>query len=218
MRTKLEDFGDVLSAVQSVDSFAHIAGGAVRDTYCEKPIRDIDLFLPAPNCDVAAEVLRFKLGYVMVGKWVQYEGFSDPFVEQVAKFDKADETIPVCLIGLRDDVRNIRQNLSRFDFGACMAAWDGTSRIIQMEAFKEDMSRKEFTLLRADNANQYAYSMARYKKLTAVGARYEGWKLAVSVEFEDLVKAAAFREHWYHDWTDLEECSHSPQLLRPKER
>jgi hypothetical protein len=53
--------------------------------------------------------------------------FSDPAVSRVARFEKADEEIPVCLIGLHRpsetyyddaDAHGMQFNLSRFDFDA----------------------------------------------------------------------------------------------------
>jgi tRNA nucleotidyltransferase/poly(A) polymerase len=39
----LERYNPILSAIQNLDASAHIAGGAVRDTLLERPIRDVDL-------------------------------------------------------------------------------------------------------------------------------------------------------------------------------
>jgi hypothetical protein len=94
----------------------------VRDTILERPIRDIDIFIHEASGDPAAAVLRSDFGYVKVGEWRSYEMFSDPMVTKVAKFEKADEIIPVCLIGLKEDLAPDR-NVKRFDFGICMASW-----------------------------------------------------------------------------------------------
>jgi hypothetical protein len=221
MRTSLLEYHDILSTIQSVDKFAHIAGGAVRDTVLNRPFRDVDFFLHAEHCDAAAQLIRNQHQYVMTGRWVQYEGFSDPAVCQVAKFEKWDETMPVCLIGLVDEVTNIKQNLGRFDFGVCMAAWDGGDRFYQRDAFHKDVENKYFTMLRADNLPQFRYSMSRYRKLTdAQTGRYAGWSIAIPVEFEHFVEAETMREHWYHDYDDRAEHGFfdGDQLLRPKER
>src|SRR5215207_11707674 len=100
----LERYNSMLSAVQALDARAHIGGGAVRDTLLERPIRDVDLFLAEAATDAAASLLRSEFGFVKVGEWKSYEMFSDPAVGRVAKFEKADEAIPVCLIGLIRDM------------------------------------------------------------------------------------------------------------------
>src|SRR5262249_23202561 len=98
---QVQYYGNILEALQrAIPGSVHIAGGAVRDTILDRPILDIDIFLPHTAGDPAAALLRTEFGYVKVGEWVQYEHFSDPMVVRVAKFEKADETIPVCLIGL----------------------------------------------------------------------------------------------------------------------
>src|SRR5262245_54600161 len=100
---QVQHYDNVLEALQrAIPGSVHIAGGAVRDTILERPIRDIDIFLHHTGGDPAAALLRSKFGYVKVGEWVQYAHFSDPMVVRVAKFEKADESIPVCLIGLAE--------------------------------------------------------------------------------------------------------------------
>ena len=99
----LNRYDPILAAIKDLCPTAHIGGGAVRDTLLERPIRDIDLFLDEAATDKAAALLRKDFGFVKVGEWKSYEQFSDPAVKRVAKFEKADETIPVCLIGLNDE-------------------------------------------------------------------------------------------------------------------
>src|SRR3954464_11540418 len=120
----LERYSDILNTLKHLCPTAHIGGGAVRDTLLDRPIKDIDLFLDGACIEAAARLMRSKFGYVKVGEWKQYEMFSDPALFCLAKFEKADETIPVCLIGLKKP-RGMQDNLRRFDFGLCMCAWDG---------------------------------------------------------------------------------------------
>jgi Poly A polymerase head domain len=214
----LERYSDILSAIKDLDSTAHIGGGAVRDTLLERPIKDIDLFLEADCTDDAAKVMRSRFGYVKVGEWKSYEMFSDPAVARVAKFEKADETIPVCLIGLKK-ARGMQANLRRFDFGTCMAAWDGDEVYVAPE-YKRDVERKTFTLCRADNWPQFNYSMCRFDKMTA--DRYAGWTLVVPAQFEAMAKEHALKKTHYYDCDTDEWVPHQvfdrPQLLTPKAR
>jgi Poly A polymerase head domain len=118
---QVQHYDNILEALQrAIPGSVHIAGGAVRDTILDRPIRDIDIFLHHTAGDPAAALLRTKFGYVKVGEWVQYEHFSDPMLVRVAKFEKADETIPLCLIGLAENL-SPHDNIARFDFGVCMA-------------------------------------------------------------------------------------------------
>ncbi len=212
----LERYNPILNAIKDLDSTAHIGGGAVRDTLLERPIRDVDLFLEAAATDGAACVLRSRFGYVKVGEWESYEMFSDPAVIRVAKFEKADETIPVCLIGLKYP-RMMQANLGRFDFGICMAAWNG-EEVYTAPEYKTDIERKTFTLCRADDQWQFNYSMSRFNKMTA--DRYAGWKLVVPKKFEKLAREHALRQtHYYDRDTDAWKLrDYGAQLLTPKAR
>jgi Poly A polymerase head domain len=213
---RVQYYDGILEALQrAIPGSVHIAGGAVRDTILERPIKDIDIFLADAGGDAAAALLRSKFGYVKVGEWKQYLDFSDPMVTRVAKFEKADETIPICLIGLKEDLTPA-DNIVRFDFGVCMAAWaGGDGPMFTADDFERDSESKTFTLCRADNYAQFAYSMVRYEKLTA--DRYSGWELSVPRQFEELTKEHALRKHWYRDG-DHFGLRNFPQVLRPKER
>jgi hypothetical protein len=213
---KVQYYYDILASLQqALPHKIHIAGGAVRDTILGRPIRDIDIFTQATTGDEAAALLRSDFGYVKVEERGTYLGFSDPIVVRVAKFEKDGEFIPVSLIGLKESL-TIEENIKRFDFGICMAAWDG-GEFKTTDAFKRDVGRRTFTLCRAANDAQFSYSMNRYSKLTA--DRYNGWTLSVPNQFEDLAKEHAFRKHWYraHEGDHFGFESH-PQVLQPKER
>ena len=111
------DYANVLATLQRIAPEAHIAGGAVRDTILEKQMHDIDVFMKDEHVEEAAALLRSACSYVKVGAWKQYLGFFDPAMTCVAKFEKADETIPVCIIGLVSGFATPEANISRFDFG-----------------------------------------------------------------------------------------------------
>ena len=52
---KVQYYGTILEALQrAVPSSVHIAGGAVRDTILDRPIRDVDIFLSNTDADPAA--------------------------------------------------------------------------------------------------------------------------------------------------------------------
>lgn len=215
MTTTVSEYATVLATLQQVAPEAHIAGGAVRDTILQKQLADIDLFMADAHVEEAAALLRSACGYVKVGEWQQYLGFSDPAMRRVAKFEKADERIPICIIGLVPDCAKPRANIERFDFGICMAAFNGKV-ITRAPEFDRDMEAQTFTLFRADNLAQFRYSMTRFNKITR--DRYSGWKLAIPDQFEELVKEDTFQRHWYADPGCIKGPGYSQNLLRPKER
>lgn len=213
MNTKMFDYTTVLATLQQIAPEAHIAGGAVRDTILQKQIHDIDVFMQDEHVEEAAALLRSSCSYVKVGEWKQYLGFSDPAMTRVAKFEKADEAIPVCIIGLLPEFASPRDNIARFDFGICMAAFDG-KEIMRAVEFDQDEEARTFTLCRADNQVQFDYSLSRFEKITA--ARYAGWSLVVPNEFEELAREHTFRRHWYRD--DFTKGIYGESILKPKER
>jgi hypothetical protein len=210
----VHDYATVLATLQQVAPEAHIAGGAVRDTILQKPISDIDVFMSDGHVDEAAAVLRASCGYVKVGEWKEYLGFSDPAMTRVAKFEKADETTPVCIIGLLPGFAEPEANIARFDFGVCKAAFDG-SQTMRAAEFDHDAAHGTFTLCRADNQAQYNYSLSRFEKITA--ARYQGWSLVIPEKFEGYARERDFRRHWYRDYYYKGLVS-GGNVLRPKER
>ena len=206
------DYTTVLATLQQIAPEAHIAGGAVRDSILHKQIHDIDVFMGDEHVEAAAALLRSSCGYVKVGEWKQYLDFSDPAMTRVAKFEKADATIPVCIIGLVPGVVAPEDNIARFDFGICMAAFDG-NKTIQAAQFDQDAEDQTFTLCRADNQPQFDYSLSRFEKIVA--NRYRGWTLAVPDEFKALAEEHAFRRHWY---ADSIKGFDGKSVLKPKER
>jgi hypothetical protein len=208
LKTKMFGYAAVLATLQQIAPEAHIAGGAVRDTILQKQIHDIDIFMEDAHVEEAAALLRSQCSYVKVGEWKQYLGFSDPAMTRVAKFEKADETIPVCIIGLLPDFASPEDNIARFDFGICMAAYDG-KQTMRAPEFDRDEKARTFTLCRADNQAQFAYSLSRFEKITA--ARYAGWSLVVPNEFKGFTRERAFRRRWVKGLD-------GESILRPKER
>jgi hypothetical protein len=208
----VDNYATLLTTLQQVAPEAHIAGGAVRDTILKKQIHDIDVFMDDAHVEAAAALLRSSCSYVKVGEWKQYLGFSDPAMLRVAKFEKHDATVPVCVIGLMPEFATPPANIRRFEFGICMAAFDGT-RTITAPEFDRDQKSATFTLCRADNAAQFNYSMTRFEKIVA--GRYTGWSLAIPEEFEEYVKERTFRRHWYSSFV---KGLDGESVLRPKER
>jgi hypothetical protein len=213
MLTTVYDYVDALAELQTVAPETHVAGGAVRDTLLKKPLHDVDVFMDDEHVEEAAKVLRSRLGFVKVGEWKQYLGFSDLAILRVAKFEKAEETIPLCVIDLKSQYASPEANIARFDFGVGMAAFNGESILRTLE-FDADVEAKTFTLCRADNSHQYAYSMSRYKKITA--GRYSGWELSILNEFKQFAMEYEFGRRWYVD--AYKQWFGGQNVLRPKER
>jgi len=80
---KIQHYYGILEALQrTLPCKPHIAGGAVRDTILERPIRDIDVFTHEAAADTAAALLRSDFGYVS-GKVLEADGGPLPRMEPV---------------------------------------------------------------------------------------------------------------------------------------
>ena len=88
--------------------------------------------------------------------------------------------------------------------------------VLRAPEFDIDVENKVFTLHRADNFEQFAYSLSRHRKITA--GRYQGWGLSIADDFMDLAKEYEFRRHWYTDNSYLYAKDERYNDMRPKER
>jgi Poly A polymerase head domain len=220
--TTCHNYADLISDLRKISPQAHIAGGAVRDTIMQKPLHDIDIFVDDDDVEEVASRMRSKHSYVKTGEWTQYQEFSDPAMTRVAKFEKADEKIPVCIIGLHSGYAEPEANIARFDFGICMAAFTGEIPYILSREFIDDSDENAFTLHRADNAEQFAYSMVRFDKIRA--DRYQGWRLVIPEQFRRLAKERQFKSRYYdsgYSWVERDDYLKGTVVrsaLKPKAR
>lgn len=176
----LDHWSNLLHYLKFAAPEAHIGGGAVRDYLLSRPIKDLDIFISVENEPGVDHRLR-AMGY-MPGRRVGGTYISDEIVAQAVDYAAPiPGGHPVNVIALHDHT-NVGQSFQRFDFGITRAAFDGDN-IITTKAFELDRIRRAFTLLRADNADQFRRSMDRFKRFQV---KYEGWQLVIPEEFHDL--------------------------------
>ena len=87
------------------------------------------------------------------------------------QFQKADETIPICIVGLPPRIckSGSQHRTFRLRHLHGRVRRQGTLRAAE---FDQDEKAQTFTLCRADNLAQFTYSLSRFEKITA--ARYAG--------------------------------------------
>lgn len=174
----------ILKSIQEVTPSAHIAGGAIRDLINDKPIKDVDIFVPAeaPSGHLDSALDRHGLLFV---REVPHPYFThSPVVDSSLEYTDGDyysyETLAVNIIRLNQPKLNVIDNLNAFDFGICRAGYDGNEVFIT-DAFKHDLARKQFTLLHCNTEEQFANSMRRYARLKE---KYADWPLIVAEHLE----------------------------------
>jgi hypothetical protein len=197
----LNHYNPMLTAIRALCPTAHIGGGAVRDSLLGRQIKDVDVFLSDAAFGAAARLLRSEFGYAKTGGWVAGPGWvaASNGVVRSSSFERWDGDTPIQMIGLRP-ARDMATNCSRFDFGACMCAWNGTTTYLAPE-FERDAANRTFTLTRAPDAKSFAVSMNRFARITK--GRYADWTLVVPLRFKALERSCLRSNPHPHSDQDL---------------
>lgn len=177
-----------LAKLQTKFPEAVIAGGALRDTYNGKFVKDIDVFVKARGIQTKAlieEALGREVETLNPDMMTEYE---EHFGELFAVFDcgptfrpppSDDDEFnifgeygpPLQIIALNMDV-TLQSVVSRFDFGICKIAHNGAELFIHPD-FTHDVEAKTFTLrLGADAEERRRRAMLRWDRLSE---KYAGW-------------------------------------------
>lgn len=151
----------LLSKINKAGYKAVICGGYVRDTICDKPIRDIDLYVAEGDYEAVYLLLSGTHAFVVETDQDSNEYMHQSVVYQ-EEFDMLDEVHAQCglptsvvnLIGLRnheDKNLNVEAVIGKFNLGICKAGIQlDRGRITICEEFKRDYKDKQITLYRTD--------------------------------------------------------------------
>jgi hypothetical protein len=159
-----------LALVQQHDPSAFIGGGALRDLALGVFPKDVDIFCgPGFDVDAFGEANSQLLMLDQTRHTLEYEEmFSD--LRAVYEFRLMDgpgglfEHPPIQLI-VMSRVWPIEEQLARFDFGACRAAFDGTA-IQTHAAFGPDIAARTLTYMHTPEHPGYRHSMERAARLS----------------------------------------------------
>jgi hypothetical protein len=172
---------EALAFIQtSIDPFAVMAGGALRDQDHGVAAKDVDIFVGdsiAMNEVVARITREFDNCTIVMGPAAASYVSSNDEVDYVLEFTWLDT--PFQVIGLTGEV-SAERVLSRIDFGFCRIAFNGRELLKPAEYLKDKKDRT-FTVYRADNGAQLDRTVERHQRLQA---RYPGYPLIISPEIE----------------------------------
>lgn len=167
-----EVWKEILQSLQKGGIKGIIAGGCVRDFILERPIKDIDVFVPV-GCGFD---MWLPVGTVLVRKNdLSYAPFSDGMVKYTTTLEYKGNDVQIIEVDLEDF--SSEKLMDRMDFTICQATYqldEGEGLFGVSGNFLWDVDLKEFRLVRADNEAQFDYSMKRFERLTA--EKYKGWK------------------------------------------
>jgi hypothetical protein len=170
----------VLAAIQAIAPQAHIAGGALRDLDNDRPVKDIDIFIPAEK-DVAVSLLLLEMGFERtVGVDLSSMQGADAAVSLSIEWHKEGQ-LPVNTVFLTGDV-TLADNLARLDLGLCQIAFDGQC-LLKTNAYREDQEAGVMTVTRCDNSEQMERTIKRHRRLLA---KYPTHGFRIPTEFRHL--------------------------------
>ena len=172
----------ILSRVKKADPSAYVAGGALRDLFNNRPVKDVDVFVSAET-DIKNVERRFTTDFVRFHQTMSsdYFDFADPTVKWTQEYRPhlSSFPVPVNIIALAPSHAPLMENIHRFDFGFCRIAYDGET-ITHTPEYSHDINNKVLTLRRCENEAQMDRSMARYARFFL---KYP-WPLVVPEEFK----------------------------------
>ena len=158
--TRLQQFRDILQVVRWEFPGSHpvIGGGAIRDSYHGRPIKDVDVFMRKQDHETLnSELTRFIRPPMLVT-----HGYGSPDMHGAWDLVQAVAGYQVQLI--LADFENLEDLAGTFDIGLARATFDG-QRVFYHPDFLEDSKNKELRIRRADNMFEKARSLKRIKRL-----------------------------------------------------
>ncbi|WP_026868803.1 hypothetical protein [Inquilinus limosus] len=165
-----------------VGSPAVLSGGALRDLILGREVKDLDVFMKAPEggpdeamrvAEAVAETLGYELGVVLHGEeymaWAKgaLVAIAELYAGSIVDLDTLEVTRtaptqePLNLIFTRE-VPSPQSMAERNDFGICQVALD-IRWAFQTPAFDKDVANSTFTFLK--DADQWPRSERRWKRL-----------------------------------------------------
>jgi hypothetical protein len=186
----IQQFDEALAKLQAVGVKGLIAGGAVRDHLLNRPVKDIDVFVPYSE-DIEQK-LQAAFGVLHVNPLIsaEYAGAggevehvyevaisSDPF-GSLEEITRPPLQIIVLAPGL-DPVDRARHH----DFGICQAWYLGNGQFGETLAFTNDVMHQRFTLSHCEDQQQFDRSMRRWERFRE---RFDGFYLYVPFEFMEF--------------------------------
>ncbi len=168
-----DEFTDLLALVQAYVPEAMLAGGCLRDTINNRPVNDIDIFVPEDKASLAGRLISDTHPTLAKSIPQPYFTFNND-VRSVDYYEGVYGEKPVNIIGVTNGTCTPEQQLERFDFGICRIAYDGETLWKDL-SFDRDMRDRTFTLTNNfQTPDQRDYSLARFGRLRD---KYVGWKL-----------------------------------------
>lgn len=171
---------------------AAIAGGFIRDSIVGVQFKDIDIFIPYTE-DKVIEALMVKIDAdeMQSASYMSQQEVTRIWSKYLTSEDTDEYDIPddELLLSKQHEVQIIMlakgmtlvDRIPLYDFGFCQCWFDGKT-LSYTDAFVDDLTRKEYTLVHCEDKKQFDRSMRRAEKFKK---RFSDWKLVIPVDIRD---------------------------------
>lgn len=192
---KLNDGIQLLKTIQEAAPDAILAGGAIRDVYHNKLVKDHDIFVScADTSDVYSDDFWKKYlnlntsGMFATDSITNFEDSEDgscggmSHVDMVWEINKGNILYNIIVV----DMNPIEYVNRHFDIGLCKAYCDG-KRIRLTSDFMHDSQFKHLTIV-AEDMPQEEFNHMMDRHVENVKEKYPGYKLVIPERFEQYYK------------------------------
>lgn len=174
---------DILRVAVDVSGVACVAGGYLRDNILNRPVKDVDIFVP--RCGPVL-VEHYKKHFTAPKAPTTNKSASLPYIaatQQISSVQSVKLPNGTTLeVIQQDDMLDVWSVLNRFDFGINRVAYTLDDGLLASGYFEHDSKNSTFTVRRCDDVAQATRLLTRYNKFTAT--KYRGWKLVVPEQFK----------------------------------
>lgn len=172
----------VLALIQEHAPLAYLAGGALRDAWFGRPIKDLDFFVPHMEGHNAVHAALLDAGYACTVVAAMQYFADDPTVADARLYEQPGQ-LPVNVIRLHV-FKPCREALDRFDLGFCQIGFDG-AHVHTTHAFALDEADHTMTLTRCESPEQFTRTSARAERLRE---KYREWLFVVPEKFKEMTQ------------------------------
>jgi hypothetical protein len=171
---------------------AAIAGGFIRDSIVGVQFKDIDIFIPYTEDKVIEAVMaKIDAEEMQSASYMSQQEVTRIWSKYLTSEDTDEYDTPEddLLISKQHEVQiimlakgmTLADRIPLYDFGFCQCWFDGKT-LSYTDAFVDDLTRKEYTLVHCEDKKQFDRSMRRAEKFKK---RFFDWKLVIPVDIKD---------------------------------
>lgn len=169
-----DEWQKILFELKAQDDSTVLAGGALRDLWCGKKVKDLDFF--------SNKMVDYPGAYAMRLAHEEYNVPEVAVVRECRRYSKPSIQL------ITHHRQTLQDTLNSFDFGLCQIAWDGY-RYHHTQYFLDDFLHGKFTLRNVVSLEKSKMRYARFAK------RYKGFPMEISGHAHYTMMMQNFAKH-----------------------